>query len=1026
MLNRIIQFSLENRLVVIIASLLLTFGGVYVTRQMDIDVFPDLNAPTVVVMTEAHGMAPEEVEKMVTFPIESAINGASRIRRVRSKSSMGFSIIWAEFDWGTDVYDARQTVNERLVQASAKLPRGVGKPVIAPQSSLMGEIMILAITSDTLSPMKLRTQAEWNVRPRLLAVGGVAQITIIGGDYKEYQILADPLRMKHYDVSIDELLAAGEQANINVPGGFFNEYGNRYIVRGISRSNDTAAIASSVIKTGDNGPVQIGDVAQVTIGSAPKIGAGSFEGDNALVMTITKQPDINTIRLTEKLKNELDAISGSIQGDMTFHTEIFDQAAFISRSVNNVQRALIEGALLVVVILFLFLMNLRTTIISVIALPLSLLTGIIVLYLLDITINTMTLGGMTIAIGSLVDDAIIDVENVYKRLRERSKPGGEVNYLKVVYDASVEIRSSILNATLIIIVAFVPLFFLSGMEGRMLQPLGIAYIVSLAASLVVAMTITPVLCSLLLTNKKSIARNKEGSYLERTLKRGYRSLLQKAMNMQVVILTGAFLLLLAAGALLFSFGNNFLPPLNEGAMTINVSTVPGTSLEQSEQLGRRAEKALMSIPEVHTVSRRTGRAELAEHTFGVNVSELDAPYQLEERTKEAFLKEVRHKLKDIPGANVEVGQPITHRINHMLSGSKAHIAIKLFGTNLSEMYGTAQDIRNAISDIPGVADLNVEQQTEVPQVKIRPKRAMLVKHGIPLSRFNRVIEAGLNGLRISEVFEDEKSFGLVVRFADDYRTSVEDIREVTITNSSGEKVPFYEIADITSSGGPNTISRENVKRTLMIAVNVSGRDAGSVVGDIRQRIREDITLPENYHVEYDGQFKSAKETQQRLAITSILALLTIFVILFQEFKNARMAGIILLNLPLALIGGVAAIWITTGIMSIPAIIGFITLFGIATRNGILLVSRYETLLKEGKSLKKAITEGSADRLNPILMTALTAALALIPLAVQANKPGNEIQSPMAIVILGGLLSSTLLNAFIIPIFYQYLKRKHHE
>lgn len=1025
MLNRIVKFSIENRLIIIIASLLVTFSGIYVAQRMDIDVFPNLNAPTVVVMTEAHGMAPEEVEKMVTFPIESSINGANNIRRARSSSSMGFSIIWAEFDWGTDVYNARQTVNERLVQVASKLPKGVSKPVIAPQSSLMGEIMIFAMTSDSLSPMNLRTAAEWSVRPRLLSVGGVAQVTIIGGGYKEYQVLVDPLKLKHFNVSLDELLTAAENASVNVPGGFYSEHGNRYIVRGVSRSSDTSAIAETFIKRYQGKPVRLSDVARVSIGTAPKIGAGSFEGRDAVVLTVTKQPNINTLKLSEKIKDELADIETTSPA-IEFHTDIFDQAEFIKRSVNNVNQALIEGAILVIVILFLFLMNYRTTIISVIALPLSLLTGVIVLHLLGITINTMTLGGMTIAIGSLVDDAIIDVENVYKRLRERATEGKVKNYLEVIYDASVEIRASILNATLIIIVAFIPLFFLSGMEGRMLKPLGIAYIVSLAASLIIAMTITPVLCSFLLTGKKSLSANKEGSPVELWLKRNYQQTLEKAMKIRNPILISAFLLLLAAAGLLFSFGNNFLPPLNEGAMTINISTLPGTSLQQSEKLGLKAEKALLKIPEVQTLSRRTGRAELAEHTFGVNVSELDVPYQLKDRSKEAFLEEVRHQLKDIPGANVEVGQPITHRINHMLSGSQAHIAIKLFGTSLGRMYQKAQEIKSSINDIPGIADLNVEQQIEIPQLKIRPKRKMLAEYGISLSEFNHFIESGLNGAKISDVFESEKSFNLVVRFNDDHRTSFEAIKNLTITGESGNKIPLYYLADISSSAGPNTISREDVKRKLVISVNVSGRDAGSVVKDIQKTINDNISLPENYYVEYGGQFQSAAETQRRLALTSLLALLTIFVILYQEFKNARLAGTVLLNLPLAIIGGVAAILMTSGDLSIPAIIGFITLFGIATRNGILLVSRYEKLVKEGKPLKEAVMAGSADRLNPILMTALTAALALIPLAIQANKPGNEIQSPMAIVILGGLLSSTLLNAYVIPIVYQIVKKRNHE
>jgi len=1026
MLNKIIQYSLHNRLMIVMGALLLFIGGTYVTTKMDIDIFPELTAPTVVVMTEAHGMAPEEVEQLVTFPIETAVNGATNIRRVRSSSSMGFSIVWVEFDWGTDIYNARQTVTERLVRASEDLPRGVGEPVIAPQSSLLGEVMIVGLTSEEKTPMELRTMAEWNIRPRLLSVGGVAQTTIIGGDYKEYQILVHPEKLKHYGVTYKELINTAQGMNVNAPGGFINEYGNRYIIRGLGRSNKVSEIGNSVIKMADDYPIKISDVADVKIGASPKIGDGSFNGQDAVLMTVTKQPEVNTINLTERIDKALLDIQKNTGDEVTFHTNIFNQANFIETSVNNVKRALIEGSVLVVIILMIFLMNPRTTIISLVAIPLSLIVSIVVLKLFDFTINTMSLGGMAIAIGMLVDDAIIDVENVYKRLRQnvgckvehRQKP------LTVIYNASIEIRPSIMNATLIIIVAFIPLFFLEGMEGRMLRPLGISFIVALFASLIVALTITPVLCSYLLTNEKKLSKHKQGSWLENRLSKLYHGALKLAMRRKRAILVSSGVLMVLAILLFTRFGMNFLPPFNEGSLTINLTASPGISLEKSNEIGREAEHLLLDIPEIDRLSRRTGRAELAEHSFGVNISELDVPFSLDDRSREEFLKDVRSTLSTLKGVNVEVGQPITHRMDHMLSGTKANIAIKLFGTELNKMYQISNQIKDEIQDVKGIGDLTVEQQIETPQLKIRPKRDMLAKYGIPMRDFSQFVDYAFAGEKVSDVFEDEKSFDLVLRYAEPHRESMDAIREAMIGSYDGKNVPLYYVADIESSSGPNTISRENVRRKLVVSVNTANRDVGSVVEDIRAKVGENIQLPENYHLEYGGQFKSAERASKRLAWTSIAAILIVFLILYQEFHSSRLAGIVLLNLPLALIGGVVAIWLTSGDMSIPAIIGFITLFGIATRNGILLVSRYNNLLSKDVSLYDSVIRGSLDRLNPILMTALTAALALIPLALAGNQAGNEIQSPMAVVILGGLLTSTFLNIFVIPIVYYLIHQKN--
>ncbi len=1028
MLNRIIQYALHNRLVIITATILLIAGGGYVTTQSDMDVFPDLTAPTVVVMTESHGMAPEEVEKLVTFPIETAVNGAAGVRRVRSSSSMGFSIVHVEFEWGTDIYRARQTVSEKLATIQDQLPSGVDNPVLAPQSSIMGEIMILAMTSDTTSDMKLHTLAEWTVRPRILSVGGVAQVSIIGGDNKQYQVHVDPFKLKYYNVSLDQVLEACKAVNENVSGSFFNQYGNEYIVRGIIRTHRIEDIENALIEQHGDYSVRVRDIAKVETAPAPAIGTGSYNGKGAVILTITKQPDVNTLKLTNRIDEELQRIKNTLPPDVQIHNDIFNQARFIETAVNNVMRAMLEGGLFVVLILFIFLMNGRTTVISLTAIPLSLLVTFLVLNALGLTINTMSLGGMAIAIGSVVDDAIIDVENVYKRLRENiALPKTEREpVLRVIYDASVEIRASIMNATLIIIVAFLPLFFLSGMEGRMLKPLGIAYIVSLLASLLVAITLTPVLCSMLLTNEKQLKKRAQGSWVERNLRNYYQKSLGKVLKKPRWALGIVSLLFIASLVLLFTFGRSFLPPFNEGALTINTATLPGISLEKSNEIGKKVEKTLLEIPELAVTSRRTGRAELAEHSFGVNVSEIDAPIDFTGRDKEEIVAEVRHRLSEIDGIIFEVGQPVSHRIDAMLSGTEANIAIKIFGEELKTMYQKATEIRNLIYDIPGIADVNVEQQVEVPQLQIRPKRQMLTRYGISIAEFGHFIKAALGGEKVSDVYEGERLFELIVRYNEKHRGSIEAIRNTLIESGNGEKIPLHFVAHISSEFGPNTISRENVKRKIVVSANIAGSDLHTIVKEIQKRVEANITFPENYFVTYGGQFESESEASRVLLITSLLAILIIFMLLYQEFKNAVLSGLILLNLPLALIGGIFAVWLSSSIISIPAIIGFITLFGIATRNGILLVSRFIQLKKKNINLKNRIMTGAGERLNPIVMTALTAALALFPLALSSGRPGNEIQGPMAIVILGGLLSSTLLNIYIIPLVYQILEKKNNK
>lgn len=1024
MLNKIIQYSLHNRLMIIVASALLLTAGIYTASKMEVDVFPDLTAPTVVVLTEAHGMAPEEVEKLVTFQIETAVNGATDVRRVRSSSAAGFAIVWVEFEWGTDIFKARQIVSEKLIAIAEKLPQGAGNPTLAPQSSIMGEIMLISLTADSTSPMDLRTIADWNIRPRLLATGGVSQVIVIGGEYKQYQILASPQKMKYYNISLTELLEASKQSNLNASGGFINEFGNEYIIRGIGRTNKTEDIGNAVIKVINNIPIKIEDVAEIKIGGAiPKIGDGSLNASPAVIMTITKQPNTNTLELTEKIDDALAEIRKTLPADVKINSQIFRQADFIQASINNIQKALIEGLIFVIIIMFLFLMNYRTTIISIIAIPLSLIVSIITLKLLGLTINTMSLGGMAIAIGSLVDDAVIVVENVFKRLKQNSqKPGEEKeDIVKVIFAASKEIMASILNATLIIIVAFIPLFFLSGMEGRMLRPLGISFIVSLFASLIVAVTLTPVLCSFMLTNEKKLLNQAKGSWLERWLNKHYNSALEKVMKVKKTLLGLSFVLFLLASFVLFSLGRSFLPEFNEGYLTITTVSMPGISLEESNKIGNKIENILLSIPEISLTSRRTGRAELDEHALGVNTSEIEFPFTLKERSHEEFMKEVREKLSAVSGANITIGQPIGHRIDHMLSGTRANIAIKLFGTDLNKMFSLANQIKNNIEGIEGLVDINVAQQIEIPQVQIKAKRDMLAKYGISIGQFTEFVDIAFAGEIVSQVFESNKSFDLVLRFNDENRGKMENIRntliDANINSTQQFKIPLYYVADIVSATGPNTINRENVQRKIVISANVAGRDLRGVVKEIKEKINSNIQLPENYRIQFGGQFESEEKASKTLFFTSLMALFIIFLLLYQEFKNIKIAGIILLNLPLALIGGVLSIWFTSGIISIPSIIGFITLFGIATRNGILLVSRYQKLREQGYNLYDTIIRGSLDRLNPILMTALTTALALVPLALSGDLPGNEIQSPMAKVILGGLLSSTLLNIFIVPVVY---------
>lgn len=1029
MLNKIIQFSLQNRLLVLVAAVLLLVGGTYTAFHTEVDVFPDLNAPTVVVMTEAGGMAAEEVEQLVTFPIETAVNGATGVRRVRSSSTTGFSVVWVEFDWDTDIYIARQIVSEKLAAAAEGLPETVGNPTLGPQSSILGELLIVGLTADSTSMLDLRTLADWTLRPRLLSTGGVAQVAVLGGDIKEYQVLIHPARMKHYGVTLGEVMEATRGMNQNTNGGVIYEYGNEYIVRGMLSTQDVEQLCRAVVKPADKGrPVLLGDVADVQIGAQqPKLGTASEKGRPAVLLTVTKQPHTGTIELTEKIEAALKDLQKNLPPDVHISTDTFRQSRFIESSIGNVQESLYEGAFFVVIVLFLFLANVRTTVISLATLPLALVVALLVLHYLGFSINTMSLGGMAIAIGSLVDDAIVDVENVWKHLRQNRSlpPADRLPVREVVFRASREVRMPILNSTLIIVVSFVPLFFLSGMEGRMLVPLGIAFIVSLFASTVVALTLTPVLCSYLLggTSRKGDGLPRE-AFLSVWLKKHYERALVWSLDHHRIVVGGTLALLAVAVAVFFTLGRSFLPSFNEGSFTINVSSLPGISLEESDRIGRQAEELLLSVPEIKTVARKTGRAELDEHALGVNVSEIEAPFELKDRSHREVLDEVRRKLSVLSGANIEIGQPISHRIDAMLSGTQANIAIKLFGDDLNRMFALGNRIKAAVNEVEGVADLNVEQQIERPELKIVPRREMLARYGISLPRFAEFVRVNLAGETVSQVYEQGKAFNLVVRTAEDDRSKADRIRDLLIDDPQGRKVPLSYVADVVSSMGPNTINRENVKRKIVISANTSGRDLRSVVNDIRKRVERDIVLPEGYHIEYGGQFESEQAASRTLLLASLMSVVVIFLLLYMEFRNAAQSGVILLNLPLALIGGVFALLLTTGEVSIPAIIGFISLFGIATRNGMLLVSHYNQLRHvQGLPLRQAVVQGSLDRLNPILMTALSSALALIPLAFRGDLPGNEIQSPMAKVILGGLLTSTFLNAFIVPIVYEFMNHK---
>jgi CzcA family heavy metal efflux pump len=1024
MLDAIIKGSIKHRLFVLIGSLALLIAGVYVVINMPVDVFPDLTAPTVSVLTEAHGMAPEEVEQLVTLPIETATNGATGVRRVRSATSKGFSIVWVEFEWGTDIFKARQIVNEKLQLVASRLPEEVPPPVMAPISSIMGEVMLVSVESDRHSELEVRTAADWQIRRRLLAIPGVAQVVPIGGGLKQYQIRVNPDKLKAYNITLDQVVQAAEASNKNFSGGFFQQYSKQYTVRGIGRAHSLDDLRQSVITERNNSPVTLGDVADVEIDAAQKIGDASVNAEPAVIMSIKKQPDTNTLELTRRVDETLSQIEQNLPEGFTINTQIFRQSNFINLAIENVIEALRDGAFLVIVILFLFLANIRTTLISLTAIPLALISSVFVLEFFGITINTMTLGGMAIAIGVIVDDAIIDVENVFRRLRENAKlPEAEQKLSsQVVFEGSKEIRSSIINATLIIMIVFVPLFFLSGLQGRMLQPLGLAYIVSIGASLIIAMTVTPALCYYLLPGQAAKGKLEE-SWFTKKLQSGYDRVLDSVLSYKKMVLAGTLVLFLATLIIVPFLGSSFLPEFNEGTLVISAVTIPGTSLDESNDIGQQIEEILLDHPAVTGTSRRTGRAELSEHAQGVNASEINADLDVPEgMTKEQALEELRTDLSVVPGTNITIGQPLGHRIDHMLSGTRANIAVKIFGPDLYRLRTLAEEVRGQMEGVEGVVDLAVEQQQNVPQIQIRPDRRALARYGLSIGDLSEMVDVAFAGEVVSQVIEGDKLFDLMVRFDEAHRGSIETVKEANFNLESGAVVPLAELASIKSRSGPNTISRENVQRKIVVSANVAGRDLRGTVDAIRANVSENTSFPQGYFVEYGGQFKSQSQATRTISLLSIVAILAIYLLLYLEFGSLKTALLVMVNLPFALIGGILIVWFTSGIVSIASLVGFITLFGIATRNGILMVSHYQYLRREGKEFMQAIRQGAMERLNPILMTALTAGLALIPLALAAGEPGNEIQSPMAQVILGGLISSTLLNMIVIPALLAQFER----
>ncbi len=1014
MIDLLLRLSLRRRGIVLCSALLLAVMGAVRAAQMPVDVFPDLSAPRVTIVTESTGMAPEEVERLLTFPVETAVNGVAGVRRVRSASAPGISIVWVEFDWNTDEILARQRVTERL-QGLADLPPEAETPLLAPSSSIMGEIAFVALTAEADDPLELRRVGDVEVRRRLLGIRGVAQVVALGGLQRQYQVLADPERLERYDLTLDDLIEALRAGNKNVPGGYVVGQGQESVVRVLGRARNEEDLGAITVALRDSHPIKVRDVADVRIGAALPRGTGSYNGQPAVVLSIIKQPGSDTLEVTRRLDAALDSLDPDLAArKMTLHRDLFRQADFINNAVGNLMEVLRDGAVLVVVVLLLFLWSLRPTLISAVALPLSMLLSALVLDALGFTLDTMTLGGFAIAIGELVDDAIVDVENVVRRLRDRARlpESDREPVLQTVLDASREIRSAIVSATAILMIVFVPLLFLEGLEGRLLRPLGIAYLVSIASSLVIAVTVTPVLCSLLLP--RAIDNAAKEPPLLNLLSQIYEPALGFVLTHPRTVVAGA-ILATAIGAVGLGFtGRAFLPAFNEGSLTIAAVTLPGTSLEQSNTLGVLAERALLADPAVVSTARRTGRAERDEHVQGVEASEIDVRLRDDPRSKETLLADIRARLKSVPGVNFTLGQPISHRIDHMLSGQRAALSIKVIGPDLDELRRGAERVRDAIADVPGLVDLSVEQAVNVPQVIVRVDNAAASQYGLSPGRAAQAAGTALWGTVASRIYEQGTVTDIIVRYEDRARESLDTVKRTRVPTPSGAVVPISALADIYADSGPNYILRENVERRVVVTANVSGRDLNSVYEEVRARVQTQVKLPMGTRVEYAGQFEREKAAGARLRLLGFLAILGIMLIVFGTLRSVRRAAIVLVNLPLALAGGVAGVFLGGGILSIASTIGFITLFGIATRNGILLATRTRDLELEGVPRREAAAQSARERLAPILMTAVTAGLGLLPLALALGEPGSEIQAPMALVILTGLASSTVLNMLVVP------------
>lgn len=1020
MIGHIIAWSLRNKLFVVLAGVLILAWGGWQAAKTPVDVFPDLTAPAVTVVTEAHGMAPTDVENLVTFPIETALNGAPDVRRVRSSTKIGLSVVTVEFEWGTDLYKARQVVAERLQLARASLPADIPAPAMTPAASIMGEILFIALASDRHDGMTLKNTAEQVIKRRVLAVPGVAEVLPIGGDTQQFQVTLNPERLAAYSLTVDQVAEALRAANQNTSAGFMVEGGQEYLIQGLGRIATLADIGDTVVTRQAGQPVLVRHVAEVAIGPAPTRGIGSHNGRPAVILGIQKQPGANTLELTDRLDATLAEIQSGLPKGMKIERHIFRQADFIRVSIDNLMQALIEGAVLVVAIVFAFLLSARATAISLVAIPLSLVAAVLAMKAMGATINTMTLGGMAIALGALVDDAIIVVENIVRRLREnRTKPAEQqVNMLHLVFEATREIQGSIVFATLIIMLVFLPLFFLSGVEGRLMAPLGLAYVVSLAASLVVAITVTPVLAALWLPNSKTVREAIEPRFIHR-LKTGYRRVLD-ATVVRWKAVAGVSVATLAVALVALGFaGRAFLPDFNEGTLTVGMATLPGTSLAESDRLGRMVETILLSHPEVVATARRTGRAEGDPHAMDVSASEMEVTLKLGERSKADFLAALRADFASVPGTQIVVGQPISHRIDHMLSGSRSNIAVKIFGPDLGELRRLTASVKSVVQEIPGAVDVTDEQQTDIPFLTIRFDRAALAQHGLSMREVSEAIEVAFNGMAVDRVQQGQASFDLVLRFDPATRANIDAVRSTLITTADGAQLPLSALADIRNDRAPYSISRENVQRKMVVMANVAGRDLASVVADIREQVAAGVTLPAGYHIEYGGQFESAEAASRTLLILGVAVTVGIFLLLFIAFRTARDALLVMLNLPLAMIGGVIGVFAAGGVLSVASIIGFITLFGIATRNGVMMISHIHHLVEhEGVTdAAAAVKRGAEERLVPILMTALAAGLALVPLALAAGEPGSEIQAPMAVVILCGLLSSTVLNMVVVPALY---------